>query len=266
MLANYHTHTYLCKHANGNMEEYVTSAIKSGLKILGFSDHAPIKYSTGYQSYFKMAPKELGLYVTEVLRLKEKYKNDIKILLGYEAEYYPLEFKNMMDVISEFPYDYLILGQHYTQNEYDGFYPGFLTEDEEILKDYVNQLICGIETGMFTYIAHPDLINYAGDEKIYTQELQRLCRAAKKANMPLEYNILGLRQNRNYPNSLFWEIAAKEGNTVIIGSDAHTSGDVFDKENVERAKGEIKRLGLKRVKDNILENIESCREENDTRR
>lgn len=255
MLANYHTHTYLCKHASGNMEDYVINAITSGLQILGFSDHAPIKYSTGYQSYFKMDPEELSIYVSEVLRLKEKYKNDIKIHLGYEAEYYPLEFKNMIDVISKFPYDYLILGQHYTKNEYDGFYPGFRTEDEIILKDYVNQLICGIETGKFLYIAHPDLINYAGDENIYKEELQKLCRSAKKANMPLEYNILGLRQKRHYPNKLFWDIAAKEGNTVIIGSDAHTPVDVFDKESIERAKEEIKSMGLKRVNNNILENI-----------
>lgn len=255
MLANYHTHTYLCKHANGDMEEYVENAIKSGLQILGFSDHAPVRYSTGYQSYFKMYPEELSLYVSEVLRLKEKYKSDIEILLGYEAEYYPLEFKNMIDVISQYPYDYLILGQHYTKNEYDGFYPGFRTEDESILKDYVNQLICGIETGMFTYIAHPDLINYVGDEKIYTEELQKVCRAAKKANMPLEYNILGLRQNRQYPNPLFWRIAAREENTVIIGSDAHTPVDVFDKESTIRAIEEIEAFGLKRVKGNILENI-----------
>lgn len=253
MLANYHTHTYLCKHANGNMEEYVENAIKSGLKILGFSDHAPINYSTGYQSYFKMHPEELGLYVSEVLRLKEKYKNDIKILLGYEAEYYPLEFKNMMDLISAYPYDYLILGQHYTKNEYDGFYPGFRTEDEEILKDYVNQLICGIETGKFLYIAHPDLINYVGDEGIYTEEMKRLCKAAKKAGMPLEYNILGFRQKRSYPRQLFWEIAAKEGNTVVLGSDAHLPEDVFDKENTQKAEEIIKSMGMNLVKNNVLQ-------------
>lgn len=252
MQANYHTHTYLCKHAIGEMEDYVKEAIKSNLKILGFSDHAPIEYSTGYKSYFKMAPNELGLYASEVLRLKEKYKADIEILLGYEAEYYPNEFNNMMNVINKFPYDYLILGQHYTKNEYDGFYPGFRTEDKEIIKDYVNQLICGIETGKFLYVAHPDLINYVGDEKVYTEELQKLCQAAKKANMPLEYNILGMRERRNYPNSLFWEIAAKEGNTVIIGSDAHTPLDVFDGENVKRAKEIIENMGLEIVKDNIL--------------
>lgn len=254
MLANYHTHTYLCKHAGGNMEDYVINAIKSKLKILGFSDHAPVAFSTGYKSYFRMEISEHELYVSEVLRFKEKYKDDIKILLGYEAEYYPREFKNMIDVISKYPYDYLILGQHYTHNEYDGFYPGFQTADEEILKDYVRQLICGIETGNFLYVAHPDLINYVGDEKLYVQELQKLCRAAKKAGMPLEYNILGLRQKRNYPNSLFWEIAAKEGNTVVIGSDAHMPQDVFDKENIERAKENIKRMNLTLVKDNILEN------------
>ena len=39
MIANYHTHTVLCRHAKGDIHEYVDTAIQNGLKILGFSDH-----------------------------------------------------------------------------------------------------------------------------------------------------------------------------------------------------------------------------------
>lgn len=38
---NYHTHTSRCGHAVGEDEEYVINAIKSGIKVLGFSDHVP---------------------------------------------------------------------------------------------------------------------------------------------------------------------------------------------------------------------------------
>lgn len=41
MKANYHTHTFRCKHADGEDKEYVEAAIKAGIKTLGFSDHCP---------------------------------------------------------------------------------------------------------------------------------------------------------------------------------------------------------------------------------
>ena len=38
---NYHTHTYLCKHAVGTIEDYIKRAIDLGYEELGFSDHFP---------------------------------------------------------------------------------------------------------------------------------------------------------------------------------------------------------------------------------
>ena len=46
MFANYHTHTARCRHASGEDREYVLAAVQSGVKILGFSDHAP--FPTGH--------------------------------------------------------------------------------------------------------------------------------------------------------------------------------------------------------------------------
>ena len=37
---NFHTHTSRCGHAIGLDEDYVKTAIKAGIKVLGFSDHA----------------------------------------------------------------------------------------------------------------------------------------------------------------------------------------------------------------------------------
>ena len=41
MKYNYHTHTYLCGHAEGAPEEYVLKAIEGGIKYMGFSEHIP---------------------------------------------------------------------------------------------------------------------------------------------------------------------------------------------------------------------------------
>ena len=41
MPADYHTHTPLCRHAEGEPEEFVDAAIAAGLDEYGISDHAP---------------------------------------------------------------------------------------------------------------------------------------------------------------------------------------------------------------------------------
>ena len=47
------------------------------------------------------------------------------------------------------------------------------------------------------------------------------CEKLKELDVPLEFNLLGFSDKRNYPNSLFWEIVSEVGNKVIIGFDAH---------------------------------------------
>ena len=55
MLANYHTHTTRCGHAVGEDREYVETAIRRGLKVLGFSDHVPMPFPDGRESRFRVA-------------------------------------------------------------------------------------------------------------------------------------------------------------------------------------------------------------------
>ncbi|MDP2791052.1 MAG: PHP domain-containing protein [Rectinemataceae bacterium] len=38
---NYHTHTFRCRHAEGDVVDYVAAAQKAGLEEIGFSDHCP---------------------------------------------------------------------------------------------------------------------------------------------------------------------------------------------------------------------------------
>ena len=88
MLTNYHTHTKRCRHASGTDREYVESAIKAGIKVLGFSDHAPYLFDGNYYSSYRMFENEIGEYKNSVLALKREYKNDIDIKFGFELEYY----------------------------------------------------------------------------------------------------------------------------------------------------------------------------------
>lgn len=242
MYANYHTHTLRCNHADGLDREYIESAINAGFKILGFSDHAPMPFRGSYYSYFRMKMHETEEYINSINKLKEEYKNDIKIYTGFEAEYYPALFSDLLSFLEGFDYEYLILGQHFADNEVESPYVARPNSDKALLKRYYDQIIEGYSTGKFTYIAHPDLYDFIGDSKYYEDVIRDFCIKAKELGAVLEINQLGYTANRSYPTPKFWDIAAEVGNTAILGCDAHTPSSFMQKD----AQNDIRNIAISR--------------------
>lgn len=242
MIANYHTHTARCRHADGEDREYVEAAIKNGLKYLGFSDHAPYPKPEGFHR-MRMPQEEAEGYVKSVLALREEYKGQIEIYLGFETEYFPGMYEDYKKFISQFPVDYLILGQHFVPKE-SGKYVGAPFSEEEYLKLYVDLCIEGINTGDFTYLAHPDVVHFTGDVEIYKKHMTRLAKAMKEKNIPAEFNLLGFASYRHYPCDEFFTIAKEYDLPVILGSDAHSPRHCGDEECAAKARKELKRLGI----------------------
>ena len=234
MLANYHTHTYRCGHAVGEDRAYVENAIARGLKVLGFSEHVPMPFPDGHESRFRVPYALLEDYVNSVLALREEYTGQIDVRLGFEAEYYPDLFEDMVEALRPYPVDYLLLGQHFNDST-EAIYNPYMPLDEGALKTYVDRVAAGLETGRFSCVVHPDLLRFPGPEEVYRREMARLCTRAKILDIPLEINILGLRQGRCYPNDRFWPIARELGCRVILGCDAHAPGDVAEPEQLRQA-------------------------------
>ena len=109
MKTNFHTHTFRCGHAIGNEEEMVKSAIKNDILELGFSDHIPLPYYrlhilkglpytlkelraflVAIKTIFTNGPAMRMPYcnkrehLDKVKKVKEKYKEKIKIYQGFE--------------------------------------------------------------------------------------------------------------------------------------------------------------------------------------
>ncbi|MBR4242007.1 MAG: histidinol-phosphatase [Eubacterium sp.] len=245
---NLHTHTKRCHHAQGEDEEYVLKAIENGYDILGFSDHAPHLFPNGeYVSTCRMLPEEADEYARSIDKLREKYKNDIEIKLGYEMEWYPKLIEKDIAFLKDIGYDYLILAQHYTDNEYEDFakYCGHPTDDIEVVDKYINQLLEGAKSGLFTYVCHPDLIKFKKDKKINAEKYNFLLDELKKIDIPLEYNFYGYFDKRHYPNPEFWQMAKEKGIKTVIGLDAHNPKVIEDKKRLDKMKKEIATLGIK---------------------
>ncbi len=230
--ANYHTHTRRCKHASGEDREYVEAAIRAGIETLGFSDHCPWIFPDGYVSGIRMEPQEVEGYCRSLEELRREYAGEIRILIGFEAEYVP-ELMELQDhFLADYPIDYMILGQHHLGPEPSpgSFYLGSPLTDAGVLKEYVDTVIEGMETGRYLYLAHPDLIHYMGDDRIYEQEMRRLCEYLYEQEMPIEINMLGAIQGRNYPDRRFLQLASQVGNKCVIGVDAHFPEALENKE------------------------------------
>ena len=251
---NLHTHTKRCFHAVGTDEEYVLAAIKNNVKILGFSDHCPMDQYTVYQDRMKL--NELDEYIQSIQSLKEKYKHQIKILIGLECEYVP----EYADMYPEFlkKVDYLILGQHFNRFDQKDFTAFIMHEDIDVMKDYV---IEGMKTGYFAYVAHPDYFMYLFDS--YPSEgkkaMEQIAQCAKELNIPLEINLKGKAEGKKmidgkmdyrYPNSKTFEIISKVNAPVVFGLDCHNpkTFDDFYQSMMDYQK-EFEHLKLNYIKD-----------------
>lgn len=250
MIANYHSHTALCHHATGTPEEYVQAALERGLKTFGFSDHAPQWFPGSYCSTVRMLPQEFAGYCDSVRSLRETYSSQVQIPLGLEAEYYPAIFDELLLRCRDQGVDYLILGQHWTGNEENAPFVSRPPQDVSVLKGYCHQVMDAMQLGCFTYLAHPDLINFSGDEAVYEQYMRLLCREAKSTATPLELNFLGVSEGRHYPKEAFWRLAAEEGCDVIFGIDAHAPAQITDPDPEKKCLEIVEKYGL-----NLLDTI-----------
>lgn len=251
---NYHTHTARCHHAGGTDRDYVEAAVKAGIQVLGFSDHVPWPFRDGFRSGIRMDMEEIGAYFQSIHELQEEFKGQIKIIPGFEAEYFPDLLPDFRAALEWYGDYYLILGHHFPGGEPSGVYAGRKTDNETVLARYVNEVIAGMETGLYAYVAHPDLIHYVGKRTVYERQMERICIAAKQMKIPLEINLEGLRRKIQYPSPVFWEMAASVGNEAILGLDAHNPNAFGNKALQESGFALAEKVGIKLITRPILMN------------
>lgn len=263
-LANYHSHTPRCLHATGAEEEYVRAAIDCGYEILGFADHTPWPYRSDFVASMRMRLSELDGYVKAVRALGEKYAGRIDVHLGLECEAFPEFYPWLAEIRREKGIDYLILGNHYdTNDERGGIYFGRCARPQQIRR-YVETTIHGMESGLFVYLAHPDLFLecYPRFDEDAKRACRELCETAKRLNMPLEYNLLGLQRNLRarmlgnvgYTSREFWEIAAETGNRAIIGVDAHAPRQLDCVKTYRKTREKLHQMGVE-----VLDTLEEIK-------
>jgi histidinol-phosphatase (PHP family) len=239
MIVDLHNHTVLCNHAEGEIEQYIEKAIENKTKYFGFSDHAPMDFDPKYRMSFE----QMHTYEKSILEAKEKYKDKIEILLGYEVDY----LKGHMDARVLNPHvDYLIGSVHFI-DEWGFDNPEFIGryehEDIDVIwQKYFDAVKEMAESKLFDIVGHLDLIKvfkFMPNKDINLIAKEALL-AIKKADMVLELNMSGFRKPiaEPYPSLSLLKVAFNLGIPITFGSDAHKPEQVglFSKEIQKMAK------------------------------
>jgi len=262
---NYHTHTALCGHAEGTMEDYVIASIRSGMQAIGFSDHTPTPFSKENPKAQMTMKQFENEYIPRLQELRKKYKDRIDIKIGIETEYLGDEIERLSQIQPkrkkvESQLDYQILGQHFAlKRTKDGkFLIPYMMSDPKSASypmDYAYAVVEGIKSGKFLYVAHPDIfMQHRFDipkserdeyDKNVETATEMICQAAVDYDIPLEVNMgavaatkAGLKKKHlnkdyeydyDYPVLDFWKVAASKGCKVVVGIDAHTPSALIDR-------------------------------------
>ncbi len=231
MRTDYHMHTPLCGHAVGAPRDYILAAQQAGLKEIGFSDHNPMP--TQFDDW-RMAPDQLPQYIDMIHEAQGEFPR-YPVRLGLECDFIPGYEEHIHHLARCADWDYLIGSVHYITPEWDVDNPKHLkrwTEQpvEEIWRAYFDAYTKMIESCLFDFLAHPDLVKKFGHRpegdlsRFYHEALD----AAAEAGVTLEVSTAGLRKEVReiYPSRDFLAAARLRHIPIVINSDAHAPEEV----------------------------------------
>ena len=251
---DYHLHTKLCRHATGEMEDYVQVALTKQFEEIGFADHFPMVYlpSTLDISDYCMTEKEVPLYIKNVKEL-QKHHPDIRIKLGAEVDFCLRKEKIIRKLLQPFKFDYIYGSVHLVDDwvidddrnkanyeKYDLF---------ELYKTYFSIQKKAIETGLFDILTHFDLPKKFGyrPQQSIADLTDEIVEALVKQKMCIELNTGGLRKpvKECYPSNAILKKCYKRDIPVTFGSDSHKPEEVGWE--IERALSILREIGYSQV-------------------
>ena len=234
-----HTHTVFCDGKN-TVDEMVESAIKLGMKTLGFSGHAPME---GDIYFWSMPEENVPKYIQAVKEAKAKYADKIEVVLGLEC-----------DSISKSdlsPYEYVIGSVHTVEK--NGEYFG-IDSEEYITLNIINEQFGGDiyafvkayyealsklpEKFKFDIVGHFDIVTKYNEGckhfDIYEDKYKKLALDALDAlcghGYIFEINsgavAKGYRKTP-YPADFILKRLADKGEKIMINSDTHATNTIL---------------------------------------
>lgn len=228
MISDLHLHSSFSSDSKSNPEDIVKKAVSLKLPYICFTDHNEFEYEDNLfildtENYFK-----------QLNTLKEKYRNEIHILIGVEQGLEVTKSDNINAFLSKHNFDFIIASSHMV-NGIDPYYPAYFegrsTYDAicEYFQSVLDNLNCFSNFDVYGHIDYvirypkiPDE-GYCFDK--YKEYLIPILEKIVDSGKGIEINTNGFRTRIKESNPSF-EIIKKYremgGEIITIGSDAHS--------------------------------------------
>ncbi|MCF8128234.1 MAG: histidinol-phosphatase HisJ family protein [Deltaproteobacteria bacterium] len=230
-LPDYHLHTPLCNHAEGEVADYRKAAAALEIPEICFVDHAP--NPDGYDPEHRMNMNEFRTYQDMVAALMDHQAPHV--LFGLEADYYNGCEAFLGKWLGDRDLDFVLGSVHYIEDW------GFDNPDVKQVWNSVD--IAGtwrtyfklveklVETRLFDAVSHLDIPKKFGHrpaENDLKEMVQPVLDKVAAAGMGMELNTSGLRKpvGEIYPSALIVSLARERGIPICFGSDAHSPKEV----------------------------------------
>ena len=255
---DYHTHNHLCNHAIGTIEDYIQAGIRQKMGEIGISDHFPMDLLPEHFHMYAMSLEDFPAYMSNIKRLKEKYKDKIIVKVSSEVDFFPSAFNGYKEIITPFleDFDYIIGSVHAVP--WKGLKAIPIDERQaipiineigvdEVYLEYYNSVLKMVKSKFYNIVGHLDIPKKYGllpyDTERIWQEVLQVLDAIESNGMAVEINTAGFRKNIDqYPSEEIIRELIQRKIPITLGSDAHQPTDVG--RDFEEIISKIKKWGL----------------------
>lgn len=249
-----HIHSHYCPHGSKDtFYQYIEKALQVGLSEITFTEHMPlpkVKYSENRLKESSPSKEEIIKFFKEANKVKEEYKEKIKINVGLEVDYiegYENEIKDLLMEYGEY-IDDSILSVHFLNYNGEILLLDYSTKDfkeiiekvhgiENLYNLYYKTLIKSVNADLGNFkpkrIGHPTLIRIFNKEFPYEYNektfINKFLEEVRNKGYELDYNTAGLRKQfclETYPSGYLLEKAKELSIKFVYGSDSHKAEDV----------------------------------------
>ncbi len=236
------------------MEEMILSGIQKGLTTMCFTEHMDMEFPDSEEQPGSIFEVNTDSYLYELIQMKEKYADKIRILFGIELGLQPEVFRKNAVYSKSFDFDFIIGSSHICHQK-DPYYPAFYEgrTEKEAYREYFESILENVKKfSNFDVYGHLDYVVRYGPNKdkeysyaAYSDILDEILKALIDKEKGIEINtggvVKGLRELHPCTDIVrrYKELG---GEIITIGSDAHTPTSIAA--HFDRAKAVLTECGF----------------------
>lgn len=231
-----HTHHLRCGHAEGTLASMARAAAGEGVRVFGWSDHAPLFADPDDHPRpgTQMARSHWEGYLAEACEVRSRFADelpDLDLRIGVEADYLPGTEEVYRDALDRDELDY-VLGSVHEVGAWHIYKPRTfedLADPDAFHSGYWRAVRDAAESGLFDVLSHLDAIKakVPPARADMTDEIRRTLDCIADNGVAVEINGSGLsKAGELFPSPAIVEGLVRRDVPITLGSDAHRAGQI----------------------------------------